>query len=101
MTEYQVASRIAERTRDAGGRALFVGGWVRDRLLGRDSNDIDLEVYGIAAQPLRALLETVAPVNTVGRELHGVQGRPGRRRAAADRIEERDRSPRLRRDRRP
>ncbi len=66
MTEYEMAARIAERTHDAGGRALFVGGWVRDRLLGRVSKDIDLEVYGIAAEPLRALLETVAPVNAVG-----------------------------------
>ena len=66
MDEFQLASRIAERARAAGGRALFVGGWVRDRLLGRDSKDIDLEVYGIEADRLRALLEEIGPVNTVG-----------------------------------
>ena len=66
MTEFDLASRIAERAREAGGRALFVGGWVRDRLLGRDSKDIDLEIYGIEADRLRALLETIGAVNTVG-----------------------------------
>jgi tRNA nucleotidyltransferase (CCA-adding enzyme) len=66
MTEFELASRIAERAHAAGGRALFVGGWVRDRLLGRESKDIDLEVYGIEADRLGPLLKEIAPVNTVG-----------------------------------
>ena len=66
MTEFQLATLIAERVRAAGGRALFVGGWVRDRLLGRDAKDIDLEVYGIDSVQLRELLERLAKVNTVG-----------------------------------
>jgi tRNA nucleotidyltransferase (CCA-adding enzyme) len=66
MTELELASRIAERAHEAGGRALFVGGWVRDRLLGRESKDIDIEVYGIEADRLGPLLEEIAPVNTVG-----------------------------------
>ena len=45
---------------------MFVGGWVRDRLLGRDAKDIDLEVYGIDSAQLRELLERLAKVNTVG-----------------------------------
>ncbi|MDA1093641.1 MAG: polynucleotide adenylyltransferase [Acidobacteria bacterium] len=66
MTEFELAMQIAERIRSADGRALFVGGWVRDRLLGRTSKDIDLEVHGIEAERLRVLLEDIAPVNTVG-----------------------------------
>ncbi|MDP6580802.1 MAG: hypothetical protein QF681_09105 [Vicinamibacterales bacterium] len=66
MNEFHLASSIAERARVAGGRALFVGGWVRDRLLGRESKDIDLEIYGIEAVRLLALLEEFGPVNTVG-----------------------------------
>ena len=66
MNEFQLASQIAERAREAGGRALFVGGWVRDRLLGRDSKDIDLEIYGIEANRLLALLGDIGTVNTVG-----------------------------------
>ena len=36
------ALEIARAVRAAGGRALIVGGWVRDRLLGRASKDVDL-----------------------------------------------------------
>ncbi len=36
---------IAKAIHDAGGRALVVGGFVRDRLLGRESKDLDVEVY--------------------------------------------------------
>lgn len=57
---------VARLVRAHGGRALIVGSWVRDRLLGRASKDIDLEVFGLDAAPLRALLERIGPVNTVG-----------------------------------
>jgi tRNA nucleotidyltransferase (CCA-adding enzyme) len=57
---------IARAVREEGGRALIVGGWVRDRLMGRPSKDIDLEVYGLAAPRLRELLAAFGPVNTVG-----------------------------------
>lgn len=49
-----------------GGRALIVGGWVRDRLLGVDSKDLDLEVFGITADRLPTLLATFGRVLPVG-----------------------------------
>ena len=57
---------VARAVNEAGGRALIVGGWVRDRLLGRDSKDIDIEVFGLAADPLRTLLERLGRVEAVG-----------------------------------
>ena len=60
------ATAIARAVREAGGRALIVGGWPRDRLLGRQSKDIDIEVFGIDADDLRRLLSAFGPVNTVG-----------------------------------
>ncbi len=57
---------IANRAHDAGGRALIVGGWVRDRLMGRASKDVDVEVYGLAAPILHDLLSRIGRVNTVG-----------------------------------
>lgn len=57
---------MAEAIRAAGGRALIVGGWVRDRVMERISKDIDLEVYGIGALQLRQLLESFGRVDTVG-----------------------------------
>ena len=60
------AQRIAAAVRDAGGRALIVGGWVRDRLLGCASKDIDIEVFGVSSDSLRALLEAIGRVEAVG-----------------------------------
>jgi tRNA nucleotidyltransferase (CCA-adding enzyme) len=60
------ARQIAAAMRDAGGRALIVGGWVRDRLMGRHSKDIDIEVFGVPADRLRAILESFGRVETVG-----------------------------------
>ena len=61
-----LALTLATAVRDAGGRALIVGGWVRDRLLGIDAKDLDLEVFGLSAERLRALLEPFGRVDTVG-----------------------------------
>ena len=51
---------------DAGGRALLVGGCVRDRLMGAQPKDWDLEVYQLDAQHLRRILDQFGPVNVVG-----------------------------------
>ncbi|MDQ3149990.1 MAG: CCA tRNA nucleotidyltransferase, partial [Chloroflexota bacterium] len=60
------AVAIARAVEEAGGRALIVGGWVRDRLMGRESKDVDLEVYGLSADRLRDLLARFGSVNAVG-----------------------------------
>jgi tRNA nucleotidyltransferase (CCA-adding enzyme) len=60
------AHTIASAVRSAGGRALVVGGWVRDRLIGRPSKDVDIEVFGLDAAPLRGLLERLGRVETIG-----------------------------------
>jgi tRNA nucleotidyltransferase (CCA-adding enzyme) len=62
----ETARAIAETVAAEGGRALFVGGWVRDRLLGRESKDVDIEVYGLPSNRLRGILERFGTVNTVG-----------------------------------
>ena len=61
-----LARAIAAAVRDAGGRALIVGGWVRDDLLGLPPKDLDLEVFGVPADRLRPLLERFGRVETVG-----------------------------------
>ena len=62
----ETALAIARLASNDGGRALIVGGWVRDRLLARPNKDVDVEVFGIPADRLKALLEMIGPVNTVG-----------------------------------
>ena len=66
MADLETARRIAVAVRAAGGRALIVGGWVRDRELGRASKDIDLEVFGVEAARLREILSGFGSVNAVG-----------------------------------
>ena len=51
----------------AGGRGLIVGGWVRDRLLGIDSKDIDLEVFGLEPEDCEQVLGAFGEVIHVGR----------------------------------
>jgi len=60
------ALEIATAVRDAGGRALVVGGWVRDRLLGHESPDVDIEVFGMPGDRLRSVLEAFGRVEAVG-----------------------------------
>jgi len=57
---------LARAVRDAGGRALLVGGCVRDALMGVQPKDWDLEVYGVAPERLREILDQFGPVNVVG-----------------------------------
>src|SRR5437764_2409995 len=58
--------RLARAVRGEGGRALVVGGCVRDRLMGRGVKDWDVEVYGVEPAVLRALLDRMGRVNVVG-----------------------------------
>ncbi len=57
---------VAELVRRAGGRALLVGGCVRDELLGTESKDFDLECFGIAADDLRRTLAERFELDLVG-----------------------------------
>jgi len=57
---------LATAIRDRGGRALLVGGCVRDELMGRQPKDWDVEVYGLDPARLRGLLDRFGEVNVVG-----------------------------------
>jgi tRNA nucleotidyltransferase (CCA-adding enzyme) len=58
--------KLAEKISANGGRAMLVGGCVRDELMGVEPKDWDLEIYGIEPQKLRGILETFGEVNAVG-----------------------------------
>ena len=57
---------LSRAIRDAGGRALLVGGCVRDRLMGVQPKDWDLEVYQLQPERVREVLDQFGPVNVVG-----------------------------------
>jgi tRNA nucleotidyltransferase (CCA-adding enzyme) len=58
--------KLAEAVRAVGGRALLVGGCVRDELMSTQPKDWDLEVYGVEPGKLRELLDQFGSVNVVG-----------------------------------
>ncbi|TNE84657.1 MAG: CCA tRNA nucleotidyltransferase [Deltaproteobacteria bacterium] len=58
---------LARAVDDAGGRALLVGGGVRDELLGKKPKDHDLEVYGLEVDALIDVLRRFGRVDEVGR----------------------------------
>ncbi|MEZ5344144.1 MAG: HDIG domain-containing protein [Pyrinomonadaceae bacterium] len=58
--------KLAQTIRELGGRAMLVGGCVRDELLGIGAKDWDVEVYGINPGKLREVLDDFGPVNAVG-----------------------------------
>ena len=61
-----MAEKIAGEVARLGGRAYFVGGFVRDRVLGIFNKDIDIEVHGIRYRMLEELLGAFGTVNTIG-----------------------------------
>ena len=58
---------IARAIAELGGRALLVGGCVRDRLMGREAKDFDLEVYKLTADQLEAVLSRFGEPIRVGK----------------------------------
>src|ERR1051325_4551985 len=66
MNADQKVISLAQAIHDAGGRALLVGGCVRDTLMGTQPKDWDLEVYNLDATRLREILDQFGPVNVVG-----------------------------------
>jgi len=65
--------RIALLCREAGGRALLVGGAVRDLCMAEEGRpapprppDLDVEVHGLEHADLRRVLGRLGPVNLVG-----------------------------------
>ncbi len=57
---------LSQAIRDAGGRALLVGGCVRDLVMQIAPKDWDLEVYGLQPTKLREVLDQFGDVNVVG-----------------------------------
>jgi tRNA nucleotidyltransferase (CCA-adding enzyme) len=60
-------TEIARAVRTAGGRALLVGGYVRDRLRGEESKDYDVEVFGLDLAALQRVLGRFGEVIAIGR----------------------------------
>lgn len=61
-----LARMIAEKVALEGGRAFYVGGIVRDHILGLDNKDVDIEIHGIEPEKLTEILESFGEVTKTG-----------------------------------
>ena len=61
------ARRVAVTVRQAGGRVLVVGGFVRDGMLGRSTREPDLEVFDLPLRKLERALRPLGKVRRIGR----------------------------------
>lgn len=64
--DVEMAEKIASAVKQAGGKAYYVGGYVRDQLLGRENTDIDIEVHGISVPCLEGILDALGERVTIG-----------------------------------
>ena len=71
-----LSRKIAESVEEHGGRAYYVGGCVRDRLLGRENKDIDIEVHGIAPDVLKMVLDNFGNLLSYGKSfgIYSIRG---------------------------
>ena len=71
-----LAQKIAEAVNEAGGTAYFVGGCVRDGLMGRVTKDVDVEIHGVPEDKLKQLLSRFGTVTEFGKSfgIYGVAG---------------------------
>ena len=66
MMQREMIGKIAQRAHALGGRALLVGGCVRDEILGIPCYDIDCEVHGIEPAQLKELLSEIGEIDEGG-----------------------------------
>ena len=71
--DLEMAKKVAALVAQAGGRTYFVGGYVRDQLLGRENKDIDIEVHGVTPDALAAMLDTLGERTQMGASF-GIMG---------------------------
>lgn len=76
--------QLAQAIQSAGGRALIVGGWVRDRLVGALSKDIDVEVHSLSADALEGILCDLGAFDAVGASFGVYKFTPHGERSALD-----------------
>ena len=61
-----MAGKIAHAVKASGGRAFYVGGCVRDEVLGRFGKDIDIEIHGLTEKKLAEILDGLGERLTMG-----------------------------------
>ena len=68
LPEQSLVPELAETVARAGGRLVVVGGWVRDRLIGDVSNDLDIEILGLLPDSISSILRPFGFTKPVGKQ---------------------------------
>ena len=62
----KIESKIAKLVAKENGRAFYVGGYVRDKLLNIDNKDVDIEIHTIEPKKLEEILHSVGSLSKYG-----------------------------------
>ena len=76
MTNEDAVRLIAEKVRTAGGNVYYVGGCVRDKLLGIENKDIDIEIHGVPVSTVWEILDSIGERMEFGKRfgIYGLKG---------------------------
>ena len=66
MEDREMARALAQLVAQKGGRTYYVGGFVRDALMGQENKDVDIEVHGISPAALEAILDSLGQRIAIG-----------------------------------
>lgn len=68
-----MAETLASKVAQSGGRAYYVGGYVRDKLLQKQNKDLDVEIHAIPPEILETILDSLGQRIEMGKSF-GVYG---------------------------
>lgn len=68
MEEKRIVRDIAKKVNEQGGVAYYVGGYVRDMLMGIESKDIDVEIHGVEVAKVVDILKGFGTVEEIGKQ---------------------------------
>lgn len=74
--DFEFAKILADKVRSLGGTAYFVGGFVRDKILGISNKDIDIEIHGLRPSELETVLDSLGERVDMGESfgIYGIKG---------------------------
>ena len=67
LKQFEAALDLSRRVEQAGGRALAVGGAVRDEIFQIPPKDIDIEIYGLEPEQIEGICNQIGKTDAVGR----------------------------------
>lgn len=64
--ELSILKKIARDIKEIGGDMYYVGGYVRDKILGKENKDIDVEIHNVSVKDVKHILKKYGNVDEIG-----------------------------------